>query len=214
MGSVVGIGNPYRFSRHGLVDRLLQRMLEEVEVVTALLGPPPESKGCELRVVLRMLRTTKCGWDRTDLHVHAPPRGLDPDFWRDWVPAPGQMHPDETVWRRRARDTGASRWARAARVADEGPPSESFDTYVRAYGGLARLWSDRPDLLRIHGAKARLRRFTMRSAASEPPSFAPGFLRHLPALAATPAERNEVVPRFVWSDSDGWRLEPEAEAIL
>lgn len=213
MGSVVGIGNPYRFSRRGLVDRLLQRLLEGSEHVEALVGPAPAGRPKSLRVRLRMLRPIEGGWTQTDLHVHASERGLEADFWRGWVPTPASFHPDECVWRRRAGgvDARTSQWAHAASAADRGAPNESFDTFVLAYGGLERLWADRPDLLRIHGVKARLRRFTMRSAAAHPPPVAPGFLRHLPSLAEAPPEADEIVPRFAWSDA-GWRLEPCSQA--
>jgi len=80
--------------------------------------------------------------------------------------------------------------------------------------GLLVLAGLRPTWVRFHARKARLRASTMRSAAAQPPSFVPGILRWMDALAALDQDASPL-PRFERSGHRGhWQVveSPPSEA--
>lgn len=217
LGSVIGTGNPYRFTRLGLVDRLLERVLEGSPDVLRLLGPSPLERPCAARMSLVALQPATRGFRVQRVHMHAPARPANPGLWNDWVPSPAMFHPDDGVWRKRASGVHApapaDAWEgahvralqRLARWEQRGlDPRDRFESYLRALhaidlgsddasgafdpeAGLAILARLRPELLAFHAKKARLRQLVLRGAVARPPRVAPAALRWLGTIAAMSA---------------------------
>jgi hypothetical protein len=113
LGSVFGLGHPYRFSRAAAFERLLQRVLEGSPEVRRRLGPdpfegegPPIAARARLAMMLPATRehARKTGefWIVRWIMPHARVLRRGDDVLADWLRPPELFHPDDGVWARRA----------------------------------------------------------------------------------------------------------------
>lgn len=109
----ISFSNPYLFSPSSVLDRTIQRLLEQGSPGARLFGEVPFADGPPrfARVALYRFTSTTLEeraqtgrhWNVSPVGLHLAPTPVDEQVMRRWMPPPELFHPEAPGWRRRAR---------------------------------------------------------------------------------------------------------------
>jgi hypothetical protein len=109
----VSFYNPYLFSPSSVLDRTMQRLLEEGSPGARLFAEVPFTDGPPRLARATLYRFTPTTpqeqaekgrhWNVTPVGLHIVPTGVDEQVWHRWLPPPELFHAEAPGWRRRAR---------------------------------------------------------------------------------------------------------------